>query len=115
MGGSASEEFLAVSPNGEDTFVRASHGDYAANVEAVVTQPGVEREIEGLPEAQVHETPKSETIDALVDWARLAGVRVDGREVQASDTLKCLMVKPPSLVRNPNCWVCWFQATAKWI
>ena len=93
MGGSASEEFLAVSPNGEDTFVRASHGDYAANVEAVVTQPGVEREIEGLPEAQVHETPKSETIDALVDWARLAGVRVDGREVQASDTLKCLMVK----------------------
>ena len=37
MGGSASEEFLAISPHGEDTFVRATEGDYAANVEAVVT------------------------------------------------------------------------------
>ncbi|MDN6427565.1 proline--tRNA ligase, partial [Acidipropionibacterium jensenii] len=34
MGGSRSEEFLAVSENGEDTFVR-SPGGYAANVEAV--------------------------------------------------------------------------------
>ena len=34
MGGSASEEFLAVAENGEDTFVR-SPGGYAANVEAV--------------------------------------------------------------------------------
>ena len=34
MGGSASEEFLAVAANGEDTFVR-SPGGYAANVEAV--------------------------------------------------------------------------------
>ena len=36
MGGSASEEFLAVSETGEDTFVR-SPGGYAANVEAVTT------------------------------------------------------------------------------
>ena len=36
MGGSASEEFLAVAANGEDTFVR-SPGGYAANVEAVRT------------------------------------------------------------------------------
>src|SRR3954451_3213251 len=35
MGGSASEEFLAIAENGEDTFVR-SPGGYAANVEAVV-------------------------------------------------------------------------------
>ena len=34
MGGSASEEFLAVAENGEDTFV-GSPGGYAANVEAV--------------------------------------------------------------------------------
>ena len=34
MGGSASEEFLAVAETGEDTFVR-SPGGYAANVEAV--------------------------------------------------------------------------------
>ncbi len=36
MGGSASEEFLAVAETGEDTFVR-SPGGYAANVEAVTT------------------------------------------------------------------------------
>ena len=38
MGGSASEEFLAVAENGEDTFVR-SPGGYAANVEAVKISP----------------------------------------------------------------------------
>ncbi|WBT07899.1 proline--tRNA ligase [Corynebacterium sp. SCR221107] len=93
MGGSASEEFLAVSDNGEDTFVRATEGDYAANVEAVVTQPGTPRPIEGQREAVEHDTPASETIEALVDWARSAGITVDGREVEASDTLKCLIVK----------------------
>jgi prolyl-tRNA synthetase len=35
MGGSASEEFLAVSSVGEDTYVRCTTCDYAANVEAV--------------------------------------------------------------------------------
>ncbi|MEJ4100409.1 proline--tRNA ligase [Corynebacterium mastitidis] len=93
MGGSASEEFLAISPNGEDTFVRATQGDYAANVEAVVTQPGQEREIEGQPEAQVYTTPDAPTMDSLVQWARAEGLTIDGREVQLSDTLKCLMVK----------------------
>ncbi|MCH6196643.1 proline--tRNA ligase [Corynebacterium mastitidis] len=93
MGGSASEEFLAISPNGEDTFVRATQGDYAANVEAVVTQPGQEREIEGQPEAQEYATPDAPTMDSLVQWARAEGLTVDGREVQLSDTLKCLMVK----------------------
>jgi len=34
MGGSASEEFLAPAAVGEDTFVYADGGDYAANVEA---------------------------------------------------------------------------------
>ncbi|WP_181874688.1 proline--tRNA ligase, partial [Marinitenerispora sediminis] len=37
MGGSASEEFLAETPTGEDTFVRSTASDYAANVEAVRT------------------------------------------------------------------------------
>ena len=37
MGGSASEEFLAESEIGEDTFVRCLESGYAANVEAVVT------------------------------------------------------------------------------
>ncbi|BAU96327.1 prolyl-tRNA synthetase [Corynebacterium suranareeae] len=98
MGGSASEEFLAISENGEDTFVRSTSGNYAANVEAVVTQPGVEREIEGLPEAVVYETPVSETIDALVEWANSIDVKIDGREVTAADTLKCIVVK----VRQPG-------------
>ena len=93
MGGSASEEFLAISPNGEDTFVRATDGDFAANVEAVVTRPGVERPVEGLPEAVEHDTPDSETIATLVEWANSAGVGVDGREVTAADTLKCVVVK----------------------
>ena len=92
MGGSASEEFLAVSPTGEDTFVRSTEGDYAANVEAVVTPPAAERDFSGLPEAVVHETPEAETIDKLVEWANGAGVTVDGRAVTAADTLKTMTV-----------------------
>lgn len=93
MGGSASEEFLGVSPNGEDTFARSSDGLYAANVEAVVTPQPEPIPFEGLPEAQVHETPDAETIDTLVEWARSRGL-----EVQASDTLKCMAV----MVREPG-------------
>ncbi|WP_459587202.1 proline--tRNA ligase [Corynebacterium camporealensis] len=93
MGGSASEEFLAISEVGEDTFVRATDGDYAANVEAVVTQVPEERSIEDQPEAQVHSTPESPTIDTLVEWANDVGMEVDGRKVEASDTLKCMVIK----------------------
>ncbi|OFK66280.1 MULTISPECIES: proline--tRNA ligase [Corynebacterium] len=93
MGGSASEEFLAVSEVGEDTFVRATEGEYAANVEAVVTQAPEEIPFDGLPDAQEHETPKSETIETLVEWAKSAGITVAGREVTAADTLKCMMIK----------------------
>ena len=95
MGGSASEEFLAVSAAGEDTFVRSTDGRYAANVEAVVTPSPPARPTEGLPAAVVHDTPGASTIEALVDWAG----RVDlGREVTAADTLKNLMLK----VRQPG-------------
>lgn len=93
MGGSASEEFLAVSEVGEDTFVRATEGEYAANVEAVVTRAPEEIPFDGLPEAQEHETPKSETIETLVEWAKSAGITVADREVTAADTLKCMMIK----------------------
>lgn len=93
MGGSASEEFLAVSEVGEDTFVRATDGDYAANVEAVVTPVPAEIDFTNFPEAKVYETPDSETIDTLVEWARAEGITIDGREVTADDTLKCMMVK----------------------
>ena len=93
MGGSASEEFLAYSENGEDTFVVSSAGDYAANVEAVVTVPPAATPIEGQPEAQDYDTPASETIETLVQWANDAGVEIDGRAVEAADTLKCMVLK----------------------
>lgn len=93
MGGSASEEFLAVAANGEDTFVRSTESDYAANVEAVVTQVPQTRPIAGQPEAKEYDTPVSETIEALVNWANSEGITIDGRAVEASDTLKCIVVK----------------------
>ncbi|MEH0146347.1 proline--tRNA ligase [Corynebacterium sp. Q4381] len=93
MGGSASEEFLAYSDNGEDTFVVSTAGDFAANVEAVTTVAPPARDIAGLPEATEYDTPASETIAALVEWANREQLLVDGRAVQASDTLKCMMVK----------------------
>ena len=95
MGGSASEEFLAVSAAGEDTFVRSTDGRYAANVEAVVTPAPPSRPIEGLPPAVVHDTPDASTIDALVEWANRADL---GREITAADTLKNVVLE----VREPG-------------
>ncbi len=90
MGGSASEEFLAVAENGEDTFVRSTESGYAANVEAVVTPAPAARPLEGLPEAQVHHTPNTPTIETLVAFFNAAGL---GREFTAADTLKNVLVK----------------------
>ena len=72
MGGSASEEFLAESDTGEDTFVRGP-GGYAANVEAVTTPAPPARPVEGLPAAQVHHTPDTPTIESRVDVHNGAG------------------------------------------
>src|SRR6476619_1516832 len=55
MGGSASEEFLAESEIGEDTFVRCLESGYAANVEAVTTAVPQSPPIEGQPEAKVYD------------------------------------------------------------
>src|SRR5690606_42147208 len=61
MGGSASEEFLAPCPNGEDTFV-ACHGcGYAANAEAVVT-PAPPAATAEHPPMQGLGTPDTHTI-----------------------------------------------------
>jgi prolyl-tRNA synthetase len=94
MGGSASEEFLAESAVGEDTFVRCLESGYAANVEAVVTARPDAQPIDGLPEAVVHDTGDTPTIATLVDWANQADL---GRAVTAADTLKnvLLKVRPP--------------------
>ncbi|BBX22126.1 proline--tRNA ligase [Mycolicibacter terrae] len=90
MGGSASEEFLAESEVGEDTFVRCPQSGYAANVEAVTTARPPARPIEGLPEAQIYDTGDTPTITTLVDWANGAAL---GRTVTAADTLKNVMLK----------------------
>ncbi|MGJ6125118.1 proline--tRNA ligase [Mycolicibacterium sp. Y3] len=94
MGGSASEEFLAESPIGEDTFVRCLESGYAANVEAVITAVPESRPIDGQPEPVVHETPDTATIAALVDWANQA---LPGATT-AADTLKNVLLK----VREPG-------------
>ena len=95
MGGSASEEFLAESPVGEDTFVRCLESGYAANVEAVITARPDALPIDGLPEAVVHDTGDTPTIASLVVWANEADL---GRAVTAADTLKNILVK----VRQPG-------------
>jgi prolyl-tRNA synthetase len=89
MGGSASEEFLSPSAIGEDTFVR-SPGGYAANVEAVATVPPASVAIEGQAAAHKVSTPKTTGIKALVALANANNdlKRADGREWQAGDTLK---------------------------
>ena len=90
MGGSASEEFLAVAETGEDTFVRSTGSTYAANVEAVVTTAPPAQPIDGKPEAKVHDTPNTPTIATLVDFFNNAGL---GREFTAADTLKNVLLK----------------------
>ena len=90
MGGSASEEFLAIADNGEDTFVR-SPGGYAANVEAVRTTPPEPAAFENAPAAHVEDTPNTPTIETLVDLANARFPRTD-RPWQASDTLKNVVV-----------------------
>src|SRR3954452_25184951 len=69
MGGSKSEEFLQPTDVGEDTFVRCSNGDYAANVEAVTTPVPPARDWDGIAAAHVEDTPDTPTIDTLVNLA----------------------------------------------
>jgi len=90
MGGSASEEFLASTPVGEDTFVRCTSCSYAANTEAVVTPPGAPSAAD-WPALEEHDTPDSPTIASLVSLAnsRALGGRADWT---AADTLKNVMV-----------------------
>jgi len=84
MGGSRSEEFLALSEFGEDSFVR-SPGGYAANVEAVHFPVSPAVDASGVGQPVLVDTPGAATIDSLV--AMLAE-KLDGRSVTAADTLK---------------------------
>ncbi|HEY5136919.1 MAG TPA: proline--tRNA ligase [Candidatus Nanopelagicales bacterium] len=87
MGGSASEEFLAMTENGEDTYVRCTTGDYAANVEAVVTPVPPTILYDDAHAAHVEDTPDTPTIDTLVEFANAHQPRGD-RAWTAGDTLK---------------------------
>ena len=94
MGGSASEEFLAPLAVGEDTYVRCSACDYAANTEAVQVRPPDAIAFDGLAPAHQHDTPDTPTIQSLVDLfnERHDLMRAD-RPWTAADTLKNLVVK----------------------
>lgn len=96
MGGSASEEFLARSVVGEDTYVTCLESGYAANVEAVVTPAPAPLPLDGQAAAVEYDTPNTPTIATLVDWANEA--KVLDRTVTAADTLKNVMVK----LRHPD-------------
>lgn len=87
MGGSKSEEFLLPTEIGEDTFVRSA-GGYAANVEAYVTPSFDPLPIEGQPEAVVYDSPNTPTIETLVALTNAVLPRADGRDWEAADTLK---------------------------
>ncbi|MDN5978000.1 proline--tRNA ligase [Acidipropionibacterium jensenii] len=101
MGGSRSEEFLAVSENGEDTFVR-SPGGYAANVEAVTVPVPDPVDYSQVPAPEVVDTPDVPTIDTLVAMANEVKPRAD-RPWTGADTLKnvVFMVTAPDGTRAP--------------
>lgn len=94
MGGSKSEEFLAPMAIGEDTYVRCTTCDYSANTEAVQVAPPSPVAFDGLPAAQVVDTPDTPTIQTLVDlFNARADLRRADRDWTAADTLKNLVVK----------------------
>src|SRR5689334_16347225 len=86
MGGSASEEFLAITPTGEDSFVSCTQCDYAANVEAVETSAAP---VSGEhPAIEVMDTPDTPTIETLASFLGIT----------AGETLKNVVVQ----LRHPD-------------
>jgi len=88
MGGSKSEEFLAPTPVGEDTFVKCTACTYAANVEAMRSVVPAPVPHVGTPAAHVEDTPDTPTIETLVTVANSDRLRRADREWTAADTLK---------------------------
>jgi prolyl-tRNA synthetase len=90
MGGSQSEEFLAVAENGEDEFVRSPSG-YAANIEAVRLPSQEPLDYSDVPPAHVEATPDTPSIESLVAHLNAHFPR-DDRAWTPSDTLKNVLV-----------------------
>ncbi|MDQ1628360.1 MAG: prolyl-tRNA synthetase [Actinomycetota bacterium] len=99
MGGSRSEEFLTPAANGEDTYVRCTTCDYAANTEAVRSPAPPAQPYDDVPAAHVEDTPDTPTIDTLVALANARDdLRRPDRDWTAADTLKNVVVK----LRHPG-------------
>ncbi len=96
MGGSMSEEFLAPISVGEDTFVRCTACDYAANTEAVTTGSLAAVTTEHPATSELH-TPQCSTIASLVEYLNTNAARSD-RAWTASDTLKNVVLT----LRHPD-------------
>jgi prolyl-tRNA synthetase len=105
MGGSRSEEFLHPTEIGEDTFVRCTSCDYAANTEAVTTPAPPAIDWAGANAAHVEDTPDTPTIDTLVAVANESFPRPD-RPWTAADTLKNVVVTllHPADKEHPEPW-----------
>ncbi len=102
MGGSKSEEFLAKADVGEDTYVRCTNCDYAANVEAVQVRVPAAVPYDDAPAAHAEQTPDTPTIETLVNHLNEKFPR-DDRSWVAADTLKNVLVvlKHPDGTREP--------------
>ena len=99
MGGSASEEFLTPVDVGEDTYVRCSTCDFAANTEAVRVPVPDPTPLDGLPAAHVEDTPDTPTIQTLVDHLNAHPEYAAPHGTwTAADTLKNVVVK----LRHPD-------------
>ncbi|KFI99090.1 prolyl-tRNA synthetase [Bifidobacterium stellenboschense] len=105
MGGSASEEFLAPMPIGEDTFALAPSGK-AWNVEALHTPELPEIDASDTPAAHKEATPDAKTIDKMIGRANADHPRADGREWSASDILKnvAITIKHPEDEEHDEPW-----------
>jgi prolyl-tRNA synthetase len=91
MGGSKSEEFLARAEVGEDTYVRCTDCEYAANVEAVKVRAPEAVTTDQVPAAHAEQTPGTPTIETLVAHLNEKYPRSD-RSWTASDVLKNVLV-----------------------
>lgn len=70
MGGSLSEEFMAFSPNGEDTILLCDNCHYGDNQEVATFQREAPIDEAPLPVEEV-ETPSTPTIQALADFLKI--------------------------------------------
>jgi len=83
MGGTGSEEFMLMTPDGEDTIITCSGCGYSANSEVAESRLLVESEVvENPPEPEEVHTPDTRTIDSVSEFLN----------VRPMDLMKSLLV-----------------------